>query len=337
MVKFDPKEDNKCCWRFWGCALNNRGLCCWTTSIILGVGVILLIALLALSVKDVDENEIAIPYDQVSRSIGEPIEAGKHVLTPAVELFTFDRKFITNDIKLPCISKDGLIINLDVTQQYQFNKDEVVDVLFEFGEQSAVDDYIDVIAQDTIRDVCALFDGEEFFTRRGDVELRLISNMTTILSAADAHVTPGFVQLKNIALPNALLSAIQAKQLALEDVDVANSERAQQLIQRQTALQQAELDAQILLVQAGAAASTIKVAADEAANARLITWAERSKAFIIDLEALGIDPATYVDDYLFVRLRSQTLTPVQQACLQSCPAGTACWYCFTTASPSVTV
>jgi regulator of protease activity HflC (stomatin/prohibitin superfamily) len=337
MVQFDPKEDNKFCWRFWGCALNSGSMCCWITSIVLGVGALLLIVLLALSVKDIDENEVGIPYDQVARKLGDVKEAGKHVFTPAVKLFTFDRKFITNDLQVNCISKDGLIVTVDVTQQYQLIKEQLKTVLFEFGEQEVLDDYIDTIAQDTIRDVCATFNGEEFFSKRGDVEQRMINNLTKVVAEADAHAEPGFVQLKNIALPQALLTAIQNKQLALEDVDVANNERAQKLIQKETEKQEASLDAQIKLVAANATANGIRIAATEKANARLIQWSERQKAFIIDLDALEIDPEVYVDDYLFPRLRAQTLTPTQQSCLQTCPPATACWYCFTTAIPAVSV
>jgi hypothetical protein len=165
----------------------------------------------------------------------------------------------------------------------------------------------------------------------------MINNLTKVVAEADAHAEPGFVQLKNIALPQALLTAIQNKQLALEDVDVANNERAQKLIQKETEKQEASLDAQIKLVAANATANGIRIAATEKANARLIQWSERQKAFIIDLDALEIDPEVYVDDYLFPRLRAQTLTPTQQSCLQTCPPATACWYCFTTAIPAVSV
>jgi len=280
---------------------------------------------------------VAIPYDKVSRKVGKILNAGKHLLYPSVRMFKFDRKFITNDLEISCISADGLIVNVDVTQQYQLVKDDLKTILFDFGGQDALDDYVDVIAQDTIRDVCATFNGEEFFSKRGDVEQMMINNLTTVISAAEAHVVPGFVQLKNIALPTALLTAIQNKQLALEDVDIANSERAQQLIQKETQKQEAALDAQILLVNANATGNAIKVTAQEKANARLIQWAERAKAFIIDVEALNIDPVSYVDNYLFPRLRAHTLTPTQQSCLQTCPPATACWYCFTTAIPAVSV
>lgn len=340
MVKFNPDEDNKCCWRFWGCSLNNGLLYCWTVPILVSSAVILFIVLLAVSIKDVDENEMAIPYGKISRHVGSVVDAGKRAYPPDTHLFIYDRKFITNELEIPCISKDGLVITLRVVQQYRLLKEELKSVLFDFGEQRKLDDYIDTIAQDTIRDACAAFNGEEFFSRRGDVENFIITNMTVVTREADAHVEPGFIQLKNIALPRTFLNAIQSKQLALEDVDVANNERAQTLIQAETRRQQADLDAQIVIVNANAAGDVIKLAAQERANARLIQWAERAKAFIIDLEALNIDPITYVDNYLFVRLRSQTLTPVQQSCLRICeanPPASSCWFCFTTATPSVSV
>lgn len=328
-------SDNKFIWRCCGCSIDNRRLCTSCACGIVTIGAILLVALLALSIKNVDENEMAIPYDKVSRSIGDVLEAGKHVLSPSTKLFKYDRKFITNNIDVECITKDGLFITLKVTQQYQFKKEELTDVLFEFGEQKTFDNYIDTIAQDTIRDVCALFKGEEYFSKRNDVEAKMILDITTAMTSANTHVIPGFVQLRNIALPVELLNIIKNKQIALEEKDVANNERLQQLIQKDTERREVQLDAQIKLIAVNATANGIVINAKEKATARLIQWAERANAFLIDLEALNINPTVYVDNYLFPRLRANTLTPEQQSCLQTCPAGTACWYCFTTATPAI--
>jgi hypothetical protein len=280
---------------------------------------------------------VAFPYDKVSRNIGQLTEPGKYLFTPAVELFTFTRKFIPNKIELQCLSADGLYINLDVTQQYQLNKNELKEVLFTFGDQITLGDYIDVIAQDTIRDVCALFNAEEFFTKRGEVEQGIISNLTFTVDNANAYVTSGFVQLTNIALPNELLNSIQDKQLALEDVDVAENERNQVLIEIDTELREAEFDAEIKRVDAEAGANAIIVSANQFAESRSVEWTERANAFSIDINALNINGANYVNEYLYPRLIAKELTREQQACLQTCPTNVSCWYCFSCATPSILV
>lgn len=67
----------------------------------------------------------------------EVIEAGKYVS----HLFKYDRKFITNDLSFDCYSKDGLLIDLKVTQPYRIQKEDLENVLFEFGEEEELDDY----------------------------------------------------------------------------------------------------------------------------------------------------------------------------------------------------
>lgn len=330
-------ERNKFCYRYLGFNLENRCISCWSGWIFGLSGVILMIVLLAISIKDVQENEMAIPYHQLSCDVGNIVEAGKRAYPPDTELYTYDRKFVDNNLDLQCVSADGLLIHLIVVQQYRILKTELYEIFFNFGGQNSLDSYVDTISQGIVRNVCAAYKGEEFFSMRGGIELDMINNITKGLQESRSHVQPGFVQLKNIGLPNDLLNAIQSKQVALEDVDVANNERAQKIIQARTREQSAKLDAQIVLDKARADAASINIQAQQKSNARLIEWAERAKAFIIDLEALNIPADEYVDKFLFVRLLSRTLSPIQQACLQSCPPNTACWYCFNNASPAVTI
>lgn len=337
MTKFNPREDTHWIWRWCGCAVPWKCMACSFGIFALLAGGLLLIILLALSIHDVDENEIALEYNIWTKKVSDPIGAGKHTLSVNPTLFRYDRRFITNDLQLRCITKDGLLVDLKVNQQYRINPDQLKTILFEFGKQSTLDQYIDTISQDSIRDVCAQFTGEEFFSRRGEVELTMISNMTQAVIDARSHVLPGAIQLVNIVLPKEFLESIRDKQLASEAVDVAENERVQRLIEIQTKQKEAELDAKILIVNAEAKGNATKVTAQERANARLLQWLERTKAFLIDLEALGVDPETYVDKYLFPRLRAQTLTPQQQACLQTCPPNTACWFCFRDVNPAVIV
>lgn len=335
MSQFCQGTDSIFCWRCWGTVVNRRAIGCTICTAVGICGVIITIALLALSINDVDENQMAIPYDKVSRSVGNVIEAGKHVLTPATKLFKYDRKFVGNDLDFDCYSKDSLLINLKISQQYRLRKDSLENLLFDFGGQNYVDDYIDTIVTDSVRDSCALFFGEEYFSRRNDVEAAMILNITNAIQNATDYIEPGFVQLRNIGLPTRFLRAIEDKQLALEDVGIAQNERQQALIQKETQRQQARVDADILLVSVNATAEGIIVTANQYSNARRAQWSERAHGFEINIEALDLDAETYVDEFLYPLLVASILTSEQQVCLANCRDENNCWYCFTQALPAV--
>ena len=301
----------------------------WVGFVLFCCGVLLMIILLPLSIQKVDENEMAIPYGKYSCKAGDPLDAGRHTLSPDDRLYVYDRKFITNTNEgLRCVSKDGLIITLNVAFQYQIKKDDLKSIFFEIGTQKNLDQYIDIITQDAVRDVCSKFKGEEYFSHRGDVEVEMQRAITHAINSARCFVEPGGVQLKNIALPQSFIEAIESKQLALEDVDVALNEREQTLIEARTKQKEAELEAEIVKVKADANASAILISANEQADARLSQWAERTENIKIDLTNLGLTPEEYVNDYLFPRLISRTTTTDVQACLNRCEGGQECWWCW---------
>jgi regulator of protease activity HflC (stomatin/prohibitin superfamily) len=337
MTLFDSKRDNHFLWRLCGCSTSTRNLVVISISVLSVIGLLLFIILLAVSIQKVDENQMAIPYGKVSRTVGNPVDPGLRAYSPDTKLFKYDSTFITEDYRLTCLSRDGLVMDLDVVQQYRILKDELRTVFFNFGSQENLALFIKTLAQSVIRNVCSNFRAEEFVSRRGEVELFMINNMTETIENSDSYIQPGFVQLKNIALPARLMNAIQSKQLTFEDIEIARNERAQTITQAETRKQQANLDSQIVIVQAEADANGIRVRGQQLSSGRLAQWNERALAFLIDLEAIGIDPETYVDNYLYPRLTSRTLTPIQQTCLLNCAPNTACWYCFATASPSIQV
>lgn len=311
---------------------------------------IIAITLLALGLKKVDQNEVALSYCKVSRTLSDTLEDGLHSVCVDNQFFTYTRTFIDNSMpSLTCISYDGLIMDLTLTTQYRLDIEDLQDILFEFGSQEDLDEYIDVIIQDTVRDVCSQFTGSEFYTNRGGIESAMIANVTTTLDSANAHVTTGFFQLQNIHLPTELSDAINAKQLALEYVDVVLNEREQVLIEAETLLYQAQEEARILEIETQAAADARVISAEAAADARVVAgeaeaqaildiatqeaaaraaaWNFTTAAIVYNIDALGVTAEEYVDEYLMPTLSADVLDPAVTACLQQSTLETA-WWCW---------
>jgi len=313
---------------------------------------------LALSLRKVDQNEVALSYCTISRSLSDTLEDGLHSVCVDNNFFKYTRTFIDNQMpSLTCISSDGLIMTLTITTQYRINIEDLRDILFEFGSQEDLDEYVDVIIQDTVRDACSRFSGTEFYTNRGGIESAMINNVTAVLDSSNAHVTTGFFQLQNIHLPAELSDAINAKQAALETVDVVLNEREQVLIEAETLLFQAQEEARILEIEAEANADARVITATASADARIVggeaeaqaildvavqeasargaAWNFTTAAITFNINALGITAEEYVDEYLMPTLSADVLDPEITACLQQSTPETAWWCWVGTVTPSV--
>ena len=232
--KFNKKRDSKCCYRYFGCPVDSCCMYSLTISICSIIWVIIAIVLLVLSINRIEQNTFAIAYCKEQRTVSDVNEDGLYTFCPDVTLFQYDRKFIDNDMNINCYTKDGVIIELTLTTQYQLLKDELLDVFYEWGKQERIDDYIDIIIKDAIWNVCPVYNAIEFYNQRGQIEQHMITNITNVVDAANAHVKTGAVQLTNIKLPDKLMNQIHAKQIALEQVDIERNKRDQIIIDAET-------------------------------------------------------------------------------------------------------
>lgn len=356
---FDEKRDARCVWRSCGVRVSRCSF-----GILFGtvVGIPLTIAfivLIALSHSRVDPNTMSIGFCKVSREVTGPYDEGMHSVCPDNVYEDFDRKFVDNSlVRLPCITADGLDIHLDLTTQYRIRREELMELYFEFGSQLELNNLINIIIQDTVRDDCSRFRGVQYYTDRGGVESSMATNVSKVIDASKAHVVTGFFQLENIALPAQLLSAITAKQLALENVQVAQNRRGQALIDAETRLQtaaenarinkikavatvdarvtKARADADTNIISGDANALAIVAVADQESAARKFVWNERVQAIVQNMISLNITSEQYVDNYLNPRLNAGVLSPEIIACLQeSGPNSATAWWCWNHATPGI--
>jgi regulator of protease activity HflC (stomatin/prohibitin superfamily) len=300
-----------------------------------------MIALLAVSIKDVDNDEFAVAYHTITRHLhSEVLQEGRHYLLPGEKLFSFDSNVITRSHDdVSCVSKEGLDISFKIDVQFRLNPEDAVTILYEHGGQGSLLEVVDSLILDSALDSCATFTGEDFFESRGLVESDLASNITFTLTHANVHLTPLFVQLKNIGLPSAFQNAIKQARVALEDRDVAINERPGQLIGAQTHFLNAEQDANIVILDATAVAQGIQNKATAAGQVRHTTWSERTSAVQNALTSFNMTAADYATNVFSAQLLALSTSPVTQACLQTC-TGNDCWFCWvggstTTVSPAV--
>lgn len=296
--------------------MKNSTLIALTVGGVVGfIGVVLLCVLMPLSVKKVEHDEYAIRYNKYTKKIDSKVyEQGRHVLDPGDKLFKFPRKFVpidqTGGNAIICITRDGLDVVLDLTTQYQFPKENLHKVLAMYGEAEAAHTFLVTVTRDSIRDTCGNYTAESFFFQRGDIEAAMLLNLRGDFSVAETYANVGFLQLKNVNLPDRFEDAIKAKQLAIQDSEKALNERAQKLIEVDTLLKQEKENATIRVIQANANADGINLKAQEDASIILTLWQDRGDAFSSIKSGLGVNATEFVDGYLESFVLQSVVSPV---------------------------
>jgi hypothetical protein len=82
---------------------------------LLGVGMLLGIILLPLSIKRLESTEYGVEYDTVAKDVGSVEGEGLHVGPVGFRFVKFPAVFRTEQIDTTCISKDGLFVGVDVS------------------------------------------------------------------------------------------------------------------------------------------------------------------------------------------------------------------------------
>lgn len=267
------------------------------------VGVILMAVLLAESHVELGPNSYGIRYGGYNKKIYTKVETAnkRHWLSVGDEFITFPSQAVTvNHADLECYSSDRVELELTLSFQYSIKQTALIEMLYQYGEFGALHSFIFVLTRDTIRDVCALYSYEDFYTSRGSIETALRDRVASDMAVFDGSITSGALQLQNVHLPLNLSAAIDAKEEALQSVVNAQNARQQVLIAADTDLKTAQEQANIKLIGARAEAASelieaenkaavILIQATQQAQVEFARLEERGKAFAYIASQLGVN------------------------------------------------
>lgn len=323
-IYISTKMDD-CCWKWCGttCPKNlNRNICIFT----LLFGLLLLIILLPLSVKNVNEQEVGIPYNKITRSVGSVRTTGRYYETPSTDMFSFQSSFITYNREQSCYSNDQVEMVLDVSVRYKLDTERVRDALFAVGKMDAIVGLTEDRIYTSILGACSYFSSNEFYGRRTDVEQAVVSNVSSILNSPHTFVRAGFVELKNIRLPGPLMDAIARTEEVRENIQRSENSRLQRLTIADTRVIEATSEASIVVIEALARAESIVIEAENVVEQRRDIWNTRLERIVNIVNTLGFDSEETVA-YLQSILKASVQTPRQRLCIDQCKTGT-CWWCY---------
>jgi regulator of protease activity HflC (stomatin/prohibitin superfamily) len=268
--------------------------------IIVFIGLLLTVVLVPLSLKTVNFDEVAVEYNKVTRNMGdEVLGEGLHDVGPAGELLTFKTTQREGKVnRMPALSADSIELRLDVNVFYSIIKAEVFLILEKFGDQDGHDAFITSFTSAVVRDVAAQFTAKQFYLQRQDFQQAVQRTLTTRFAAAAAHATVDSVQVLDITLPSTVLKAMEASTVAEQDIQNAISERATKLQAAQIALDLAQSEAGLILIEAARDVAVIEQAAQQAILVEREKMQTRADAFSNISLGLGFGGEFFVESYL---------------------------------------
>jgi len=311
---------------------------CWLGSSFCCIGVLLVVILIPLSIKDVNHEEYALRYEGLTKELDTTLvyEEGKYLFEPQTELFKYNKIVGTvafrGDSLLECLSKDGIIIYANVVFQYQLRKSELFDIFWEFGEESSLKQLFVSVAKDSVRNVIAKYEAIQFYGERSTIESEIGTQLTQDFITSGTHADITFLQLENYDFPDELSNAIFDKQRGEQDLDTANNEREGALTGAETALLLAEVEAEqrniqavaegqkvileaeasveVISSKATAEATVILIAGEAEATSTQEVWEKRKVLFYTIKDTMGMTNDEFVNDYLYSMVLNNAKNPI---------------------------
>lgn len=286
-------------------------MCCFKSTFAAGVcwsllvsSLIVMVALLSLSILNVAQDEWAINYGKVSRTVrGDVLGPGRVTLQPDSKLFVYKNTFVPWDLIIDCWTADGLDVTLDITIQTRYIETELIAILFEFGDEDNFKIYVDHILKKLLRESCSNFTSFDYYNQRGLIQTDMLRRIDQQLPKLGTHITSGgYLQLRNIQLPVSFNQAILDKRSAEQDINVAINQRAQQIIIANTNLNQAINQGTTLTNNAKLQANAVAFDAQQQALAIAAKYRQRLEVYQTSMTNLQMNASDFVKNILVSNL-----------------------------------
>lgn len=274
-----------------------RNLCCGTLAFLtIFGGILLLIVLLALTVKDVEQTDYAVGYDNYTMTFTKIYTQGRYVTKVGEYFIVLPRTLQEYKAELTCLTKDKVLVNLDVAMQYQYDRTRLIDtILKQFNGKSKYNTFITNRATSSILDTCLKYEAEEYYTKRGAIDIAMYNELITVINDNNIGANVEFFQLVNIEFPVDFATAITTKQIVQQEALTATNNRQSILTNAETNLKEAERTASITLINANNTANININKANADASAQNELWEKRTYAYNYTAYLLNLNASEMID------------------------------------------
>lgn len=243
-------------------------------------GILLLIVLLSLTVKSVEQTEYAVGYDTYNMKFTKIYTQGKYVTKVGEKLIRLPRTLQEYSTELTCLTNDKVLINLEIGMQYQYQRNKLIDtILMKFDGKEKFNRFIENRAVSSILDTCLKYNAEDYYTTRGDIDIAITNELVNVINNNNVGANVEFFQLINIGFPPSFSNAITRKQTVQQEALTATNNRQSILTNAETGLLEARRTALIVLINANNTALININKAYTNAKAQEILWTNRANAY----------------------------------------------------------
>jgi len=261
--------------------MENQGVAAGTCGIVTAV---LVVVYLFLSISSLEPTVYGIDFSRITYQLGETKKGGRHWLGighsfiefPAVvrriEFQNQGSEFKKGDT-LRSRTFDGLEVKLELSLQYRFDEQNVQEVYKKFGLRYE-EVYVQMVIE-TITRAATNFSSTQFFSERGNIGSYFEKELAdTFRNEALAEVST--VRLLEVELPTPFQDAIQATEVARQDVVKADQERATREVEGQTLVAKAEQEQKAIRIRGQTDARTTEL--QNQANVEQFNVTQRAQA-----------------------------------------------------------
>jgi len=264
-----------------------------------GIGVLLTIILIPVSIKQVAHDEYGVRYDGLTKKVHDDVyDEGKHVCTPQTKMILYDRTIQKMTVDAICLSSNGIEMEIIVDIQYLIPKSQVLNIFDEFGQSNLLEEYFQLVADDSVRDSIGKFTAKSFYESRAAIQSQIEEDMIESVKRAKARINVTTVVLSNYDFPEELNSAIASKRSAQNGIAVAESERDGELMEAETAWLTAQINAEQMEIEAAGEVESILAEANAKATSVADVWSNRNSTYSNIKTTLALNSTEFVDQYL---------------------------------------
>jgi len=292
--------------------MGSGGCACVAVSVTIGVIAIVIVALVASSLKRIESTEIGLKYDYFSKHLADkPTFEGLHAGNPGYTFLIFPSIFKTLSFSYTnCLNKDGVEIKLSISYQYKVEANKLKNVFMQFKDIDSYTTCLRAFGYSSIHDTCSQFNTTEFQSRRGEFQEQLRN--VIVGKYADVHAQITDLQVNDITRPSGYEDAVKSKENAREDIEVAESENPKLVTAAKTVELQAETEANITM---DAARTQVSIKTSEAlaqAKAILNEYEKEAESykFLMSPDGLNMDVDSFLA-YLGIRAIEDAVNDVQ--------------------------
>jgi len=303
-----------------------KGMTCLLVFLVLVTAV----TLISVSLKRLESDEYGVPYDAWARELDEEVEEeGLHNGPPGFEFIKFKSTYSTieipKDLNLEsyhCVSKDGLTVNLEISFQYLPNKKYLYDIVQLYRDAGRYKDVVVSAGLSAINHGCGDFNIGSFQGERALVQERMFQYLKLKLEGTagvvESNVSLAYqsqerglyaiaidLALSSLSIPPRYQSAVEAKQSAEEDIQLAGNQRVGLVTDASKHLASAETAANVIRLEAHEQSTVIVKNAEFRANATKLEFEKEAETYKAVMESLSLSNEGFLA-YLGTRMVENT-------------------------------